>query len=93
MMDSKSYPEIGARLGAVRKAFSDMNRREWAASHGFNVPQYTHWENGTRRIPIDSAASLVDRYGLTLDFIYRGRVDGLSDKARNIISGQSPNTL
>lgn len=84
----KSYPEIGARLGQVRMAFSDLSRVGWADLHGFNRPQYTHWENGTRRIPIEAAEILCNRYGLTLDFIYRGRLESCSASAIKALSGK-----
>lgn len=88
-MSDKTYPDIAARLRSARKAFSEMNRKEWAEANGFNATQYTNWENGTRRVPIDSAAILCDRYGLTLDWIYRGRLDGLSSTARSTLNGLS----
>jgi DNA-binding XRE family transcriptional regulator len=76
------YAEIGQRLAAVRVAFSDSTQREWAAKHGFNSTQYNNWEKGVRRITVESAEKLCDLYGLTLDFLYRGRRDGLSESAR-----------
>ena len=84
MSGQKSYKEIAARLSTLRKGFSDLNQKEWAAKNGFNETQYYNWENGTRRIPIDAASRLCDHYGLTLDWIYRGRMDGLSETARNV---------
>lgn len=88
MMEDKKYPEIAARLGQLRRAFSDLPRTAWADLHGFNRPQYTHWENGTRRIPIENAEIICDRYGLSLDFIYRGKLDGCSDSAIRRLSSR-----
>lgn len=87
--DDKKYPEIGERLGRVRRAFSDLPRVGWADQLGFNRPQYIHWENGTRRIPIEAAEKLCDLYGLSLDFIYRGRLEGCSASAIKALSGSS----
>lgn len=81
MTDAPTYLDIGQRLAAVRKAFSDLGQKAWAEKNGFNVTQYNNWETGARRIPVESAERLCDRYGLTLDFVYRGRRDGLSEKA------------
>ena len=79
---NKSYPDIADRLVAIRKAFaSDANQKEWAAKHGFNATQVNNWEKGLRRIPVESAERLCETYGVTLDFIYRGRRDGLSETA------------
>lgn len=88
MTQDKRHDEIAARLGQVRRAFSDMNRREWAEAQGFNVTQYKNWENGIRRIPIEAAEMLSDRYGLSLDFIYRGRLEGCSDSAIRRLSSR-----
>lgn len=85
-MDSTPlYAEIGHRLRAIREAFSELNQREWAERHTFNPTQYNNWEKGVRRIPLEKAEDLVDRYGLDLDFIYRGRRDGLSEKASKVL--------
>ena len=85
MTDAETYPEIGKRLEAIRAAFSDLNQKDWAEKHHFGTTQYNNWEKGARRIPVDAAERLCDTYGLTLDFVYRGRRDGLSDKARNAL--------
>ena len=79
--DEKPYAPIGARLLAIRKAFSPMTQREWAEKHGFSPTRYNNWELGGRRIPVEEAEKLCDLYGLTLDFLYRGRRDGLSESA------------
>ena len=81
MIDRPDYTEIGRRLTAIRTAFSDLSQKAWAEKNGFSPTQYNNWEKGTRRISVDAAETLMDRYGLTLDYIYRGRVDGLSEKA------------
>lgn len=84
------YVEIGERLALIRTKFSDMTQKLWSETHGFSVTQYNNWEKGVRRISVDEALRLCSRYGLTLDFIYLGRLDGLSDNARNVLSSQSP---
>lgn len=75
------FIDIARRLIAIREAFSDLNQKEWAAKHGFSQTQYNNWETGKRRITVDEAERLAELYGLTLDFVYRGRRDGLSDTA------------
>jgi len=80
-MADAPYPEIGTRLEAIRAAFSDLNQRQWAMRHGFEPTQYNNWEKGVRRIPVDAAEKLCETYGLTLDFVYRGRRDGLAETA------------
>lgn len=79
------FAEIGARLAAVRQAFSDLSQKAWAEKHNFNQTQYNNWEKGTRRIPVENAEKLCGLYGLTLDFIYRGRRDGLAESASKVL--------
>lgn len=79
------YFDIGARLTAIRTAFSDLNQKEFAVKNGFTPSQYNNWESGLRRIPVDSSELLCHRYGLTLDWIYLGRRDGLSEKASKVL--------
>ena len=81
-MTETPYATIGERLQKIREGFSDLPQKSWAEKHGFNVTQYNNWERGVRRIPLESAERLCNLYGLTLDAIYRGRLDGLSENAR-----------
>lgn len=83
--DTTEYREIGARLAALRQAVSNLNQKDWASKHGFNQTQYNNWEKGTRRIPVESAEKLAETYGLTLDWVYRGRRDGLPETLRNLL--------
>jgi hypothetical protein len=83
--DDMDYQDIGARLQDVRAAFGAESQKAWAEREGFNPTQWNNWETGTRRIPVDAAERLCDRYGLTLDWIYRGRRDGLSETAMKLL--------
>ena len=76
---------IGQRLVAIREGFSDLDQRNWALKHGFGITQWNNWEKGIRRITVDEAERLCALYGLSLDFIYLGRRDGLSEKASKIV--------
>jgi DNA-binding XRE family transcriptional regulator len=78
------HAEVGERLRRIRQGFSDLTQKAWAEKNGFNSTQYNNWEKGVRRIPVEAAAKLCDLYGLTLDAIYRGRVDGVSENARKV---------
>lgn len=84
-MSDAQYYIIGERLVSVRQAFSDLSQKAWAEKHGFNQTQYNNWEKGTRRIPLEAAEKLAAAYGLTLDFLYLGRRDGLSESARKVL--------
>lgn len=85
-MADEPFLEIGDRLKRLRMADDpEASQKAWAEKNGFNATQYNNWEKGARRIPVDSAEVLCDRYGLTLDFVYRGRRDGLSEYARKMV--------
>lgn len=79
------YLEIGRRLAALRRAESDLNQKEWAEKHGFGVTQYNNWEKGVRRISMDEAEKLCELYGLSLDFVYRGRLNGLPENIKKLL--------
>lgn len=80
-LNQREFHDVAVRLRQIREAFSDLSQKDWAEKHGFNKTQYNNWEKGLRRIPVENAERLSDTYGLTLDFIYRGRRDGLSETA------------
>lgn len=82
MTDQPEFHEIGERLARIRRAFSDESQKAWAEKNRFNPTQYNNWEKGSRRIPVEHAMDLCTRYGVTLDFVYRGRSDGLSESLR-----------
>lgn len=92
MPETAIYLDVGRRLEALRKGFSSLNKYDWAAHNNFDRSQYYSCEQGKRRIPVEQAERLADVYGLTLDWIYRGKVDGLSENVRNVVSSQRPRT-
>lgn len=83
--ETAPYAEIGKRLRVVRTTLSDQSQKEWATANGFNVTQYNNWERGNRRIPIEAAIKLCERYGLSLDAIFRGRLDAVPDHLRKVL--------
>lgn len=82
---AEQYHQVGVRLRSIREGFSDLNQKDWAERHNFSVTQYNNWERGVRRIPVDDAERLCSTYGVSLDFIYRGRRDGLSERASKVV--------
>ncbi|WP_146589934.1 helix-turn-helix domain-containing protein [Puniceibacterium confluentis] len=69
--DKFPFRSIGARIKAVRETTA-MSATDFAAVCGFNYTRYINWETGHRRIMPDEATVLCEKFGLTLDFIYRG---------------------
>jgi len=90
MTVDRPYAEIGARLEALRIAMGETNQRAWADHNGFSPTRYNNWAKGRQRISVESAEILCDRYGLTLDAIYRGRLDGLSENMRKVFPSALP---
>lgn len=65
------YWRIGARICALRET-TGMSKTDFAAFCGYNYTRYINWESGHRRMLPDEAIVLCDKFGVTLDFIYRG---------------------
>jgi transcriptional regulator with XRE-family HTH domain len=79
------YIAIGRRLEILRHGSTDLSQKAFAELHGFGPTRYNNWAKGNQRIPVEAAEQLCDVYGLTLDYIYRGRIDGLSENARKLV--------
>jgi len=69
--DKYRYAVIGERLWALRNT-TGMSKTEFAAVCGYNYTRYLNWESGHRRMLPDEAEVLCNKFGVTLDFIYRG---------------------
>lgn len=85
MGEERMYKEVGKRIDRLRTHLG-LTQVAFCAKHGFSTTQYTNWKSGLRRPSVDEAMKLVDAYGLTLDFIFRGREDGLSENMRKVFS-------
>lgn len=69
--------QIGYRLKLLREAF-DLKPSEMADLIGIERTYWSRFENGKRAITDTVAAALVERFGVTLDFLILGRWDKLS---------------
>lgn len=95
MTTDKPYSDIGARLRMIRLAYGRCRANAFAESFGWKYASYSAWETGYRRISLDAAIAIRDRFGPTLDFIYLGRsdtippamIDALRNAAHNDASG------
>lgn len=68
--------DVARRLALARRAF-DLNQQEFGESADMSQPQYSQSESGKRLLTLPYALKFCDRYGLTLDWIYRGDPSGL----------------
>lgn len=76
---------IGKRLEAVRLANGFEVQADFADAIGVGRTVYNAWETGAQRPGLTSVLRLVDRFGLTLDFIYRGNLASLHEDVRKSI--------
>lgn len=70
---------IGERLHRLRHAI-ELNQAAIAEILGITQSAWSQYENGTRRVTLDVAGNLASRFGVTLDWIYRGDPSGLPMK-------------
>lgn len=66
-------------------AFGGETQKVWCEKNGIRQTAWNNWELGNRRISVEEAEKLCQRYGLTLDWIYLGRRDGLSASAAKVL--------
>ncbi|WP_406646918.1 helix-turn-helix transcriptional regulator [Aliisedimentitalea scapharcae] len=87
MSDSDKYPhaQIGERLKAIRLS-KDLNVKEFVSLIDVNYTRYINWETGARRLMPEDAVKFCDLFEVDLDFIYRGKLDALSDKILKALS-------
>lgn len=67
---------VAARLKAAREALG-LNKREFAERADMREQTYGPFENATRPLSLEAAKKLRKTYGLTLEFMYFGKIDDL----------------
>lgn len=72
----QSLAAIANRLTLLREAL-ELNQAEICRAIEVQPNRWNQYETGERRITLPVAAKLVDRYGVTLDYIYLGDPAGL----------------
>ena len=77
LVDVSSFETIGKRLLATRLALGVESQIEFAAMAGISPQALNNYERGRSRPSLEIALALCDRFGLTLDWIYRGDAGGL----------------
>lgn len=78
-MDEHSpfHPEaVGQRLTALRK-YREKTRGEFAKSVGIDATSYGRIEKGLKPLKADMAYRIAERWGVSMDFLYRGRLTEL----------------
>jgi hypothetical protein len=73
----RTLDAIAFRLLTLR-AWRDLSQKDFCAEIDVGTNHYSPFENAKRRIPLEIATKLVERYGVTLDWIYLGDLRGMT---------------
>jgi transcriptional regulator with XRE-family HTH domain len=74
--EDRKMEAIGERLRMTREALG-FKQNEFAEKAGIPNNTYNQYEKGKKRPFLENAQKLVDTYGLSLDWIYDGKMGGL----------------
>ena len=76
---SDTSPEyVAKRLELFRKSLG-LRQVDVAREFGWSQQKWGQWENGRRTPNIPDMIELAERYGVTLDYIYRGDMSRLPE--------------
>lgn len=67
---------IAARLERIREILG-LSKKEFASRAEISEQAYGAFENGRRDLSLDAAKKLRKTYGLSLEFMYFGKIDDL----------------
>jgi transcriptional regulator with XRE-family HTH domain len=77
MLENQDTREaVASRLKKVREILG-MEKKEFAERAGLTMQNYGPFENARRDLSLQSAKQLRATYGLTLEFLYFGKIDDL----------------
>lgn len=71
VLTKREIRETAARLREARLAI-EPNQTEFAKGAGLTQHRYNQYETGARPLTLDAAMRLQKRYGLSLDWLFRG---------------------
>lgn len=76
---------VGRRVMALRE-YHALTRAEFAASVEIDATSYGKIEKGEKPLKADMAYRIAERWGVSMDFLYRGRLTELpSDLASKLM--------
>lgn len=73
---------VGKRLAALRN-HHHMNKAHFADSVGIDRSSYIYIERGSKPLKADMAFKIAERWGVSMDFLYRGRLTELPETLAN----------
>jgi transcriptional regulator with XRE-family HTH domain len=91
---SPFHPEaVGLRLIALRE-FHGRTRSDFAGSVGIDPTSYGKIEKGRKPLKADMAFKIAERWGVSMDYLYRGRMTelpaNLADSLMKSLTNQQP---
>lgn len=69
---------VGRRLTALRE-YHGKNRADFAESVQIDATSYGRIEKGLKPLKADMAFRIAERWGVSMDFLYRGRLTELPE--------------
>lgn len=75
--DADFMRAVGQRLAQTRGALG-LNQTSAAQAFGVQRAAWNHYESGRRMLDIQLASEICQRWGVTLDWLYRGDKSGLT---------------
>lgn len=64
---------VARRLQRLRE-YHSMSKTDFAATVGIDKSSYTKLEAGTKPLTAQMAYDIAERWGVTMDYLYRGRL-------------------
>ena len=91
-LSDTSLEYVGERLKMFRKTLG-VRQVDLAKEFSWSPQKWGQWENGVRNPNVSDMIKLAERYGVTLDYIYRGDMSRLPEwmdkKIREIAASES----
>lgn len=76
---------LGGRLRAAR-LFLNLTQDDFAASAGVKSNTYNQWETNKRKPEMEALIPLCEKWDLSLDYLFRGKLTLLSPQMRKAFS-------
>jgi len=75
---------VAKRLEALRSALA-LNRKDFADSFGLDPSSYTKTVDGEKQLRSEAGYAIAERWGVSMDYIFRGRLTELPEHLREKI--------
>ncbi|MBT9383473.1 helix-turn-helix domain-containing protein [Pseudooceanicola sp. CBS1P-1] len=89
-MNTFDPQEVGKRLVQLRE-YLRLNQGEFADTVGIDRSSYSKIEKGTKPLKAEMAYAISERWGASMDFLYRGRLTDLPHKMAEALMASRTN--